>query len=217
MNTKVESALQQLNTVLPLKERQENCSPAVQALHQAVLRSFVENGRSLTRAEMAQQVSDVDAAVTILQNNDMVVFGEDGEPIGAYPFTIEAREHQIQVNGYQVHAMCALDALAVSPMFGMDTEINSQCRVTSDPIYIQQAGKTIKNMNETSNVHFGIVWGAADGSACCADSLCMEMIFLRDGAIAEQWLADDPENREIFTLPQSVEFAAQFFVPLVGH
>jgi mercuric reductase len=166
---------------------------------------------------MAQQVSDVDAAINILQSNDMVVFGEDGEPTGAYPFTIEAREHQILVNGYQVHAMCALDALAVSPMFGIDTEINSQCRVTSDPIHIQQASKTIKNMNETGDVHFGIVWGAAEGSSCCADSLCMEMIFLRDGGVAEQWLAEAPENREIFTLPESVEFASEFFVPLMRN
>ena len=173
MNTKVKSALKQLNTVLPLKERQDSCSPAVKALHQAVLRSFVENGRSLTRAEMAQKVSNVDEAVTILQSNDMVVFGEDGEPVGAYPFTMEAREHKIQVNGYQVHAMCALDALAVSPMFSMDTEINSQCRVTGDPVHIQQSSKTIANKDEAGGVYFGIVWGAAEGGSCCADSLCM--------------------------------------------
>jgi mercuric reductase len=155
-------------------------------------------------------------AVTILHSNDMVVFGADGEPIGAYPFTMEAREHQIQVNGHQVYAMCALDALAVSPMFGLDTEINSQCRVTGEPVHIQQSGETIANMEETGGVYFGIEWGAAEGGSCCADSLCMEMIFLRDGEVAEQWLAADPENREIFTLPDSVTFAAQFFVPLMG-
>lgn len=216
MNDKVESALIQLNTVLPLKERQESCSPAVKALHQAILRSFVENGRSLTRAEIAQQINDVDAAVTILQSNDLVVFDEGGEPLGAYPFTMETRAHQIQVNGQQVHAMCALDALAVSPMFGIDTEINSRCRVTDDPIHIQQTGTTITNMAEVGDVHFGIVWSAAEGGSCCADSLCLEMIFLRDGAVAAQWLATDPESREIFTLPESVTFAAAFFVPLLA-
>lgn len=216
MNQKVENALNHLNTVLPLKERQENCSQEIKALHQAVLHSFVGNGRILTRAEMAQQVSNLDEAITVLRSNDMVTFSEDGEPIGAYPFTMEAREHKIQVNGYQVHAMCALDALAVSPMFGMDTEINSQCRVTGAPVKIRQSGKTIENINEAGGIYFGIVWGAADGGSCCADSLCMEMIFLQNGDIAEQWLADDLENREIFTLPDSVEFSAQFFVPLVG-
>jgi hypothetical protein len=151
-----------------------------------------------------------------LQSNDMVVFGQDGEPVGAYPFTMEEREHNIHVNGHQVYAMCALDALAVSPMFNMDTEINSECRVTGEPVHIHQSGQTIKNLAEVGDVYFGIVWGAADGSFCCADSLCTEMIFLRDEDIARQWLDDDPENREIFTLPESVTFAARFFVPLVA-
>ena len=216
MNQQTKLALNQLNTVLPLKARQESCTPEIKALHQAVLQSFVTNGRILTRAEMAQQVSNLDEAITVLQSNDMVVFTEDGEPIGAYPFTMEAREHQILVNGYQVHAMCALDALAISPMFGLDTTITSQCRVTGDPITIQQAGETIKNMDAAGSVCFGIAWGAAESGSCCADSLCMEMIFLRDGSIADHWLNEDAENREIFTLPESVAFAARFFVPLMS-
>ena len=215
MNQKTERALNQLNTILPLKTRQESCSPEIKALHQALLQSFVTTGRILTRAEMAQQVSNLDEAITILKSNDMVVFTQDGDPIGAYPFTMEKREHQIQVNGYQVHAMCALDALAISPMFGLDTTITSQCRVTGKQVTIQQSGETIKNMEAAGNLYFGIVWEAADGGSCCADSLCMEMIFLRDGAIADHWLAEDAENREIFTLAESIEFAARFFVPLL--
>lgn len=216
MSDKVKRALKQLNTVLPLKERLNSCSPEIRALHQAELRSFVENGRSLTKAEMAKQVSDIDEAISILQSNDMVVFGEDGEPVGAYPFTMEAREHEIRVNGYQIHAMCALDALAISPMFNMDTEINSQCRVTGDPVHIRQSGETIENLDEAGGIYFGIVWGAAEGGSCCADSLCMEMIFLKDAGIAQQWLAENPTNREIFTLQNAVEFAELFFVPLMA-
>jgi hypothetical protein len=215
MNEKVKNALTRLNSVLPLKDRQDECSLEIKALHQAVLRSFVENGRSLNRAEIAPQVNNIDEAVNILQSSDMIVFSADGEPIGAYPFTMEEREHKIQVNGYQVHAMCALDALAVSPMFGQDTEISSQCRVTGDPVHIQQSGQSIQNIAKAGDVFAGIAWGADDGSSCCADSLCMEMIFLRDDNIAQQWLTDDPANREIFTLLESVAFAAQFFVPLL--
>ena len=101
-------------------------------------------------------------------------------------------------------------------MFNMDTEISSQCRVTGDPVEIRQSGTTIENMAEAGGVYFGIVWGAAETGACCADSLCMQMIFLRDGDVAQNWLAEDAENREIFTLQQSVEFAERFFVPLMA-
>jgi hypothetical protein len=44
----------------------------------------------------------------------------------------------------------------------------------------------------------------------------MEMMFLRDGDIAGQWLAEEPDSREIFTLPEAVEFSARFFVPIMS-
>lgn len=215
MTAKVEQALNRLIGVLPLKKNQEGCGAQIKRLHQQVLRSFVERGRILTIQEMARHVRDIDEAIQVLEKNDMVVFGENGEPVGAYPFTMEAREHKVLVNGHQVHAMCALDALAVSPMFGIKTEISSVCRATGEPITIEQSGRIIENPDETADVRFGIVWGAASACACCAHSLCMEMMFLKDGSIARQWLAEDPDNREIFSLQEAVDFGTRFFTPLM--
>lgn len=216
MSEKIETALNRLIGVLPLKEKQESCGAEIKQLHKKVLRSFVEKGRILTKKEMAEQVRNIEEAVKVLKLNDMVVFSEAGDPVGAYPFTMEAREHKVRVNGHEVHAMCALDALAVSPMFGMRTQISSVCRVTGHPVFIEQSGKTIANPKEAGDLRFGIVWGAMNACSCCANSLCMEMIFLKDGKIAEKWLAEDPNNREIFTLQEAVEFGAQFFVPLMS-
>lgn len=215
MTEKVDKALKRLKHILPLEEKQRACSKEIRELHQKILRSFVGRGRILTREEMAQHVSNLEDAVTVLRDNDMVTFSEAGDPVGAYPFTSEVREHEVQVNGHRVHAMCALDALAVSPMFGEKTQITSRCRVTGDPVSIQQSGMTIENPDETGDIHFGIIWGAEDSNSCVADSLCMEMIFLRDNKVAQQWLADDPGNREVFTLQEAVEFSSRFFVPLV--
>jgi len=165
---------------------------------------------------MAQHVSNLEDAVTVLRDSDMVIFSADGDPLGAYPFTMEAREHKVRLNGHQVYAMCALDALAISPMFGMNTQINSRCSITGDPVNIRQSGKTIENPDEAGDLHLGIAWGAADADSSCADSLCMEMIFLRDSDVARQWLGEDAGDREIFTLPEAVEFACRFFVPLMS-
>ena len=216
MTPKLGKALNRLTGNLPLKARQDACSTQVKELHQQVIRSFVDKGRILTREEMAHCVSDLEEAVNVLKERDMVVFAEDGEPLGAYPFTMEAREHSVQVNGHQVYAMCALDALAVAPMFGLETQIASRCRVTGDPVSIPMSGNTILNPDEAGDIHFGIIWGAANADSCCADSLCMEMMFLRDGETARQWLADDPETREVFTLQEAVEFGGRFFSPLVS-
>jgi len=216
MSAKVDKALNRLKTILPLKDRQEQCSAPIKELHQNVLRSFVTRGRILSREEMAQYVDNLEEAIRVLTSHDMVVFSENGDPIGAYPFTMEAREHKVRVNGRQVYAMCALDALAVSPMFETKTQVNSICRITGDPVTIEQSGKTIENLDESGDIHFGIIWGAASDGACVADSLCMEMMFLLDNTVANQWLAEDLDNREIFTLPEAVEFGARFFVPLMS-
>ncbi|MHB1215770.1 MAG: organomercurial lyase [Thiobacillus sp.] len=215
MNAKLENALERLKRILPLPESQNECSKQIKELHQHILRSFVSKGRILTRDEMAHHVSNLEDAVNVLGRSDMVIFSGDGNPVGAYPFTMEVREHKVRVNRHQVYAMCALDALAVSPMFGMKTQINSRCRITGDPVEIHQSGKTIENPDEAGDFQVGIVWGAADADAVCADSLCMEMMFLRDSTIARQWLKADSGNRETFTLVEAVEFADRFFVPLL--
>ena len=216
MNSKVDKALARLIAVLPLKEKQLNCGPEIRDLHRRVLRSFVERGKILSRSEMTATVGDVDQAVTVLKKNDMVVFSCGGELIGAYPFTMEEREHKVRVGGHTVNAMCALDALAVSPMFGLKTEVSSKCRATGTPVFIKQDGLNIENLDQAGDIRFGIVWGAASSCSCCANSLCMEMMFLRDGRVAEEWLLADPGNREVFTLAEAVEFGARFFVPLMA-
>ena len=215
MNAKLDNALERLQRILPLKSRQDACSKPIKELHQSILRSFVDKGRILTREEMESLVSDLDDAVRVLQEKDMVTFSADGTPVGAYPFTMETREHVVRANGQQVHAMCALDALAVSPMFGMDAQVDSRCRVTGDPVCVQQSGTTILNADEAGDVHFGIIWGAESADSCVADSLCMEMMFLRDAETAREWQESDPHNREIFTLQEAVEFGDRFFAPLL--
>lgn len=216
MNNKLENALNRLNTILPLKKNQDKCSPEIKEVHQQMLRSFVTKGRILTREEMALWVDDVPETINVLSQYDMVTFSESGEPVGAYPCTMMAREHKVHVNGHQIHAMCALDALAIAPMFGETTQITSQCRVTGTPVKIEMSGETVLNLVEVQDVHFGIAWSAATAGSCCADSLCLEMNFLCDGETAVQWLAHDADSREIFTLLEAVQFASRFFVPLLS-
>jgi len=213
---KIDKALTRLISILPLKNNQDRCSPEIKKLHQAVLQSFVAQGHILNREEMLTYTSNIDEAVAVLKKYDMVVFAASGEATGAYPFTMDRREHVIQVNNHTVHAMCALDALAVSPMFNMDTKITSRCRVTNEVISISQSNTTINNLDDIPDVHFGIIWASVNTADSCANNLCMDMIFLRDAAIAQQWLTEDATNREIFNLVEAVEFSARFFVPLMS-
>ena len=214
MNTKVSNAIKRLNDILPLAKRQQGLSKELADVYQKILYSYVDRGKTLKRNEIAQQVNDLEESVRILRENDMVVFDSNGEPVGTYPFTMEQREHKVSVNGHQVHCMCALDALAVSPMFGLETTINSRCHVTAEPVSIHQHNHEIIDADNNRDVFFGISWNSAANN-CCATSLCTEMIYLKGEQVADQWLAEDKDNRELFDLPDAIDFAAGFFVPLI--
>lgn len=215
MNTKVIRAVDHLKKILPLTERQKKLSRELANVHKMILKSYVELGRTLNRDEISEHVEDIDEAINTLRSNDMVVFDSNDEPVGAYPFTMERREHVIKVNEHTIHSMCALDALAISPMYNLNTHIDSKCHVSGDKISIDQLDKEVLNKNENKEIHFGLNWNSAANN-CCATSLCTEMIFLKDKKIADAWLAEDKENREIFTLDDAIDFATQFFKPLVN-
>lgn len=211
----IAAAVERLNSILPLTARHRALDTPLRRLHKMILRSYMELGRTLSRSEMALHIDDIDNAVNILKRDDLVVFDEHGEPVGAYPFTMEERDHVINVNNHTLHCMCALDALAVSPMFNMPATINSRCHITTDPITIQQRDRDILNLGEAGDIHFGINWNAASNNSCCANSLCTEMIFLKTQTVATNWLDEAPEQRQIFCLSDAIDFAAQFFVPLI--
>ena len=215
MNSKVEKAVARLNKILPLAERQKKLNPEVADVYQKILHSYVELGRSLTKAEISQLIDNADEVIDILRENDMVVFDSKNEPVGVYPFTMEQREHKISINGHTVHSMCALDVLAISPMFNQQAHIDSRCSVSGEKISIDQLDQQIINREENKDLHFGINWNSAANN-CCATSLCTEMIFLKNKKIANDWLMEDKDNREIFGLDEAVTFASAFFKPLLA-
>ena len=212
MNTEVNVAVKRLDTMLPLESGLKSLSDEDASLYCKLLHSYVEQGRTLSRAEVAELFSDADQALHNVVDSKLIVLDEDGDPAGAYPFTSQEREHKVHINGVTVHCMCALDALAVSAMFNTPTVIDSECRATGEKIHIEQNGIALKA--GTLDARFGINWGAARSDIVCAESLCMEMMFLANETVAREWLAESPETREVFDLSSAAEFAAGFFVPL---
>ena len=211
----ITAALAKLNSLLPLKARQSELEPQLRDLHIAVLRHFATAGRPLSRDEVAQQLGDgdVDAALARLAGDDLVVLSPDNSQIvGAYPFTAEKRVHKVLVNGQTVHAMCALDALAIAPMFETATRIDSRCHITDAPIEIHMQGESLLSARP-GEVHVGIHWQGTSG--CAAQSLCMEMVFLADAETAQRWQQQDSDNISVYELPDAVTFAGTYFRPLL--
>lgn len=215
MNNKVETALRRLDAILPLLSGLQSLGHEEAGLYCKLLGSYVESGRILTRTEVEGIVGNAQRSLDQLVNAKLIVLDAEGNPAGAYPFTSEPREHRVYINGVTVHCMCALDALSVSPMFNKPVVIDSVCHVSGEEIHIEQNGHHFTN--GAPDAWFGINWGAAENGAVCAESLCVEMIFLADKKIAHSWLGESPDAREIFDLQSALEFAAAFFVPLAEY
>jgi len=214
VSLKIENAVGQLKKILPLADRQKNLNHETANVYQMILSSYVLQGRTLNKAEISEQVGNLDQVIKTLRMNDMVVFDANDEPVGAYPFTMEPRDYKVSINGHTVYAMCALDALAISPMFKLETHIDSSCHVSGASISIDQLDQEVLNRAENPAIHFGINWNSAANN-CCATSLCSEMIFLKNKVIAQAWFIEDSQNREIFALDEAIDFAAQYFTPLI--
>ncbi len=216
MSADIASAIDRLNSQLPLQGRQQGLPPALAAVHRAMLHSLAERGLPLSREEIGPMLEDddVDGALARLGKDDLVVLGSDGaRAVGVYPMTVEDSPHHLKVNGQAVNAMCALDALSVGPMFDAEVDIESRCHVTGEPIHIRQTGTRIDAAEPSPEVRVGVRW--QNPTACAAHSMCLEMVFLKDEPTALAWQDGDTENISIFTLPEAVEFGAGFFNPLV--
>lgn len=216
MNEFIGSSVQRLNQLLPLKARQDRLSPAFRGLHRAVIVFLVMRGYPPARAEIATLVGEqqIDAALARLGNDDLVVLSADRrEILGAYPVTSETTPHVLEVNGHAIHAMCAVDALAISPLFDCPVRIHSRCRVTGEAIEIEQNGAHIVAARPVTT-QVGVRWQAPSGEGA-AHSLCMEMVFLKDGDAAGQWHGGDLQNHSLYTLEQAMAFGTDYFRPLL--
>jgi hypothetical protein len=216
MSDTVSQAVQRLNSQLPLKDRQDRLSEPLKALHREVIESLVMRGRPPNRSEIAALLGegDVDAAIARLGKDDLVVLSKDRrEIVGAYPVTAESTPHEVHVSDQTIHAMCALDALSVGPMYEVPVEICSSCRVSGEPVCIKQKGMRILEATPPT-VRVGVRWQMPSGDHA-AHSMCMEMVFLKDEATAAAWHGGDLENHSVFTLEEATQFGARFFQPLL--
>jgi alkylmercury lyase len=212
---KVRQAIERIAGILPIKKHLDQLDQGAAGTYHAILRGFFELGRAPTLVQLIEQHQDAAQHVVTLSGLDMITLDESGEIRGCYPFTMEQRVHRIQINGHQVHAMCALDALAPGAMFRCRSTVDSECAVTAEPVHIELDNQQVLNHSSVRDLHFGINWMAASGCCSCADSLCTEMLFLKDHQVAEQWLQEDAENRQIFDLIEAIAFSSGLFKPMM--
>lgn len=212
----VRNALEKLNAILPLAQRQHDLPVPLQKLHRRILQSLADTGMTLSREQMSgiSGITDIAGALARLKQEDLIILDSaNGEVLGAYPMTTEPTPHRLNVEGVLVNAMCAVDALSVAPVFSRQVEIRSQCHVSGSPVFIHQSPAGILDAQPGLDIMVGIRWQSTQG--CAAHSLCMEMVFLRDGETARQWPGEDHDHKTLLGLEEAVALGIAFFRPLL--
>lgn len=212
----INDAIERLRRQLPLSSRQRTLSAELRSLHQALLHSFIQQGKPLGNHQIAAQWPGLSPqeAVRNLAEKDLVVLDKtQTQVVGSYPMTMEETPHRIRIEKHHFYAMCALDALSIGPMFHMRVAIDSCCAVTRTPLHILMRDQQLVQIKPQSTIQVGIRWQPPCGVA--AHSMCREMVFLKDKEAAQKWLALSETKSSLFTLMQAVEFGSGFFSPLL--
>ena len=164
------------------------------AVHQAVLLSFAEIGRSpqpgvLDRA--AAPFGRTGAQVLAeLADHDFLTLDEHGWIAAAYPFSATPTSHTVEIKGgARVWSMCAIDALGIPVMLGRDVQITSTDPHTGNPVHIRFTDGAAVWQPADAVVFYGARTATGSAAAVC----CGYLHFFQDHASATAWAGEHPE------------------------
>jgi len=199
-----------------MKKRWGDLAPAHRRLHQDILRGYLRSGHAPSRAQLQARLSGpVDPALEDLVQRDLILL-DAGAVTGAYPFTSRASRHKVSINGQDINAMCAIDALGAGAMAGRDARVRSQCAQCDTPIKIgiTENGLAIRCVQPAH----ALVWaGVKPVSGCAADTQCRSLLLFCNRAHLEAWrTAKAPDGQGWCLTPaQALQVGAAIFRPFL--
>ena len=211
---KIDNAIKRLEQNLPLRYNQVRLPQDLRRLHQSILWFSLKNGRA-PRADDFPELDQWADALARLVEQKIILLDASGVITGAYPFVDQPRGFSVTSKYGAVQAMCAFDALAVSGMFAIQTQIDSHCRRSHCKIIIKQNAASLQVVTPDTEVFAAIDWNARDSGSTCAESLCTEMMFIAGGDEAAFWQAENQSGRELFDLNTAQEMINRIFLPLM--
>jgi len=110
---------------------------ASDAVWRRLLGLHVELGRAPSADQIADSVclpcASVAAVLADLASRDIIVRDSAGGIVAAYPFSQPATGHLVSLGDHTLNAMCAIDALGIGAMIGLQTAINIAVATVSVP------------------------------------------------------------------------------------
>lgn len=111
-----------------------------------------------------------------------------GEILVAYPFSGRPTAHRVRINGRDVFAMCAIDALGMAPMLGEPIAIASRDPHTGEEIRIELEPRGGGTWQPEEAVVVSGTTGRGASCVCC----CPVLNFFACAENAAAWLVSHP-------------------------
>lgn len=167
--------------------------PIERAAQQAILRAFATTARPPADADLdpvtAGNGRSTGQVLEALHEVDAIRLAPGGRIAVAYPFSATPTRHRVRIGDrVDVYAMCAIDALGMAPMLGLDTVIESVDVTTSKPISVATRAGRASWEPAGAVVFIGAVAGGGPSADCCCDYLN----FFADRDTAEAWTSAHP-------------------------
>lgn len=127
----------------------------------------------------------------------------DGQGLGCYPFSARATGIGVELPGGQVHAMCAVDALAIARLAEAAISIDASCAVCTTPLHLQVEANGGLDHDQIERAR--VIWKATCATTgSCSNSLCRNLLFLCP-------TCEPPPGSSCYTLPQAAIIGNSFF------
>jgi hypothetical protein len=185
-------------------------------LHQFILKSFSEQGRSPSLAEVQQEFSldDESTAERFIGELEATkaIHRNTGDPLvtHAYPFSNEVTPYQVTLAaGTEVYSMCAIDALGIPFMLNQGATIISQCKHCGQAVSVE-----INEGKLASHAPDSLLVGYMPLGSCStpATEQCPHINFFCSQEHLEVWMKSHPvEELKSLALPDALERGRQIF------
>jgi alkylmercury lyase-like protein len=205
----VTDALNHLLTDWRMRKRWNDLPPAHRRQHGAILQGYLQSGKPPLTADMSGP------ALEDLSQRDLIVL-DDGDVVGAYPFTSRPSRHSVEIAGREIAAMCAIDALGAGAMARRNAKVRSGCAHCDTPVEIDITGNGLA-IGRVRPKNARIWAGVTPVSGCAADSQCQSMLLFCDNQHLEAWRSRNAPQGEGYCLApaQALQLGAAIFRPFL--
>jgi Alkylmercury lyase len=185
-------------------------------LYRWIMRQFGAESRpslEATAAAAAAAGADLDQALETFRQLDLVHLA-DGEIAVAYPFSGRPTPHRILIDGRpEMYAMCAIDALGITAMLELPTEVLSRDPVSGGEVWVRiDPGDGAWWEPEQAVVLVGSYPAAGPSFRSC----CSVLNFFESGEHALQYLLAHPEvTGHAITILEAIAAGATIFGDLL--